>query len=117
MVKRADRLAKVMERAARREQSVHKEAAMQAFLDECQRCMTPQDWEKHFAEVTSGAGNTFHLVEYMVSLLAAKQLPITPSLRRSIDAMLDALKWGRSSWKELEDLNYGDYWKAQYGYK
>lgn len=118
MVKKADRVAKAAQRAALRQQYAREEAAMQAFLEECRSCMSPVDWAKHFEEAERYAGETFHIVEHFVRVLATTQVPIPSQLRQSIDAMLESLNIDRkdSNWDDLPRLNYGQYWKAQYGY-
>jgi hypothetical protein len=54
----------------------------------------------------------------MMTVLAAAQPPITPQLRRAVDTMLEVLGQDRGGpgWEALQGLNYGAYWKAQYGY-
>ncbi len=91
---------------------------MQAFLSECRASMPLAVWEKHSEEARRSAGRTFHIVEWMVSVLAETQQPITPPLRRAIDAMLDALRLDRRNvnWDVLQRLNYDQYWKSRYGY-
>ena len=118
MVKKAERQAKALAREAQRQQYAREEAAMQAFLQECRASLPAAVWDKEFAEAERSAGNTFHVVEWMVAVLAATQSPIPPPLRRALDAMLDALGLDRGSarWEALRHLNYGAYWKAQYGY-
>jgi hypothetical protein len=118
MVKKADRLAKAAKRASLRQQYQREEAAMQSFMEECRTCMPPEDWERHFGEAKKYAGNTFHIVESLVFMLAASQMPIPPRLRKAIDAMLEALKINRqdSRWEDLRRLNYGRYWMTKYGY-
>jgi methionyl-tRNA synthetase len=118
MVKKASRVAKVQKRESRRLQYEREEAAMLSFLDECRVCMAPNDWERHFDEARQSARETIHIVEHLVFVLAATQMPIPPRLRRSIDAMLDSLNMDRGNcrWEHLRRLNYGKYWKTQYGY-
>lgn len=118
MVKKADRVAKAAKRAENRQQSERAEAAMQSFLTECQTCMPSEEWQQHFAEANRSAGEALHIVEHLVFVLASTQLPISPSLRKALDAMLDSLGVDRQSckWTELRQLNYGKYWKARYGY-
>ncbi len=118
MVKKAERQAKALAREARRQQYVREEAAMQAFLLECRASLPTTVWDRELAEAEGSAGETLHIVKWMVTLLAATQLPIPPQLRRALDAMLEALGQDRSDpgWETLGGLNYGAYWKAQYGY-
>ncbi len=91
---------------------------MQSFLNECRAAMSDEDWAHHYANASRSAGETFHIVEYLVSVLTSTQLPISAPLRKSIDAMLDSLGIDRrvSTWKDLKRLNYGKYWQARYGY-
>jgi hypothetical protein len=119
VVKKADRVAKAAQRAARREQYEREEIAMQSFLEQCRSCMSPVDWAKHSEEAARYAGETFHIVEHFVRALATTQVPIPPQLRQSLDAMLESLSIDRkdSNWDDLRRLNYGQYWKAQYGYE
>ncbi len=81
--------------------------------------MSDEDWTATFNEAKSLAGNTFHIVEFFIWFLADKRIPISKNLRGSIDALLEALDIDRktSTWKDLALLNYGDYWRKQYGYK
>ena len=118
MAKKADRVAKAVKRASLRQQNEREEAAMQLFLEECRTCMSPEDWERHFGEAKRYAGETFHIVESLVFVLATTQMPIPPRLRKAIDAMLEELKINRHDcgWKDLRRLNYGKYWMTQYGY-
>jgi hypothetical protein len=118
MAKKAERQAKALAREARRQQHEREEAAMQVFLQECQACLPAIVWDNEFAEAKRSAGMKFHVVEWMVSVLAVTQQPISPPLRRALDAMLDTLGLDRGStfWPELRRLNYGAYWKSQYGY-
>lgn len=118
MVKKADRVAKATQRAALSQQYAREEAAMQAFLEGCRACLSPADWAKHFEEAERYAGETFHIVEHFVRVLATTQVPVPSQLRQSIDAMLESLNIDRkkSTWDDLRRLNYGQYWKAQYGY-
>jgi hypothetical protein len=118
VVKKSERQAKAHAREARRQQYAREEEAMQSFLSVCRASLPTAVWDKEFAEAERSAGNTFHVVEWMVSVLAAMQLPIAPELRRSLDAMLVALGMDRASmrWESLRHLNYGAYWKAKYGY-
>ena len=92
---------------------------MQAFLHECRMSLPADVWDKEFAEADRSAGETFHVVEWMVSVLAATQHPIIPSLRQALDAMLIVLRLdrGNTRWETLRQLNYGKYWKSQYGYE
>lgn len=117
-MKKADREAKAVAREANRQRYARKEAAMQAFLVECRACLPAAVWDMEFAEAKRSAGETFHVVEWMVSVLAATQQPITAPLRRALDAILSELGVDRSGarWEALRHLNYGEYWKAQYGY-
>jgi hypothetical protein len=118
MVKKAERVAKALEREALHQQSAREEAAMQSFLQECRATMPAGLWEQHSADAERHAGRTFHVVDWMVSVLADTQLPITPQLRRALDEMLDALGMDRTNleWDTLRELNYGAYWKSKYGY-
>jgi hypothetical protein len=103
VVKKAERVAKAIAREARRQQYAREEAAMKSFLVECQACLPPDVWETQYEEARRSAGKTFHIVEWMVSVLASTQQPITPSLRRALDAMLDALGMDRGTtvWNAL----------------
>ncbi|HQR07974.1 MAG TPA: hypothetical protein PLN21_14195 [Gemmatales bacterium] len=118
-MKKAERVAKASAREANRQRYAREGAAMQAFLLEC-RTIVPLDvWKKEgFEEPQRWAGNTFHIVERMVLVLAAMQQPITPPIRLALDAMLDVLGLDRCTvrWEALRHLNYGAYWKSQYGY-
>jgi hypothetical protein len=91
---------------------------MQSFLLECRAIMPTEVWEKQYEEARRSAGETFHVVQWMVSVLAVTQMSITPRLRRALDAMLDTLGMdrGKLKWEALRLLNYGEYWKSQYGY-
>ncbi|HEX4613159.1 MAG TPA: hypothetical protein VH092_33530 [Urbifossiella sp.] len=118
LVKKAERRAKALAREARRQQYAREEAAMQAFLQECRASLPTAVWDREFADAERSAGETLHVVRWMVTVLAATQLPITPQIRRALDAMLEALGQDRScpGWEALQGLNYGTYWKAQLGY-
>jgi hypothetical protein len=118
MTKKAERQANALAREARRQQYEREEAAMQVFLQECRASLPAAVWDKEFAEAERSAGMTFHVVEWMVSVLAVTQQPITPPLRRALDAMLDSLGLDRGStrWYDLRRLNYSAYWKSQYRY-
>ena len=117
-MKKAERVAKAVAREARRQHYEREEAAMQAFLQECRICLPADVWDKEFVAAERFAGETFHVVEWMVSVLAATQQPVTPGLRHALDALLDArgLDRSRTRWEALRHLNYGAYWKSQYGY-
>lgn len=118
MVKKADRAAKATQRASHRQEWERQEAAMRSFLEECRVSMSPADWVRHFGEAERYAGETLHIVQHFLSVLAVTQVPIPPQLRKSIDGMLEALSINRKDckWEDLRRLNYGSYWKAQYGY-
>jgi len=117
VVKKAERQAKALARETRRQQYAREEAAMESFLLECRASMPPDVWRREeFEEPQRWAGETFHVVERMVSVLAATQQPIAPPMRRALDAMLDTLGMDRSRWDALRRLNYGAYWRSQYGY-
>ncbi len=117
-MKKAERVAKAIAREAERKRYAREEAAMQVFLSECRACLPAAVWDEEFTEAERKAGMTFHVVEWLVSVLAATQQPIAPPLRRAIDAMLGAMGLDRGStrWEALRHLNYGAYWKSQYGY-
>ena len=117
-MKKAERVAKAAAREAHRQRYAREEEAMQAFLRECHACLSADVWGKELADAERSAGETFHVVEWMVSVLAATQQPITPPLRRALDAVLDARGLDRNStrWEALRHLNYGAYWKSRYGY-
>ena len=119
MVKKAERVAKAAHRASQRQQHVSEEIAMQAFLNECQAVMPKEVWARHYEEASRHAGETFHIVEHFVFVLAATNVPVPPELRKSIDMMLDTLKMNRGdcNWENLRRLNYGKYWRTQYGYE
>ncbi|MDY3557302.1 hypothetical protein R5W24_006490 [Gemmata sp. JC717] len=117
-MKKAERVAKALAREARREQYAREEAAMQAFLRECRASLPTDVWDKEFVAAERSAGETWHVVEWMVFVLNATQHPITPALRQALDAMLDARGLDRHDPRcgALRHLNYGAYWKSQYGY-
>ena len=95
---------------------------MQLFLEECRTCMQPEDHKRNLMEATRQAGATEHIVEWFLFVLADLQVPIPPSLRRALDAMLESLSNSPTNhtncdWeKALHRLNYGKYWTKQYGY-
>jgi hypothetical protein len=116
VVKKAERQAKALAREARRQKYEREEAAMQVFLQECRASLPAAVWDKEFAKPERWAGETFHVVERIVSVLSVTQQPITPPLRQALDAMLDARGLDRdsTSWQDLRRLNYGAYWKSQH---
>ena len=118
MVKKVERASAAIQRESVRQRSELQEAAMQSFLSECRASMPAEDWERHHAEASRSAGETFHIVEHLVFVLASSQLPISARLRKSIDAMLESLGIDRqtTSWKDLKRLNYDKYWRDRYGY-
>jgi hypothetical protein len=117
-VKKAEREARALAREADRQRYARAEAAMQAFLLECRASLPAAVWDREFAQANRSAGETFHVVEWMVALLADTQQPVTPALRRALDTMLNAVGIDRTSsqWEALRYLNYGAYWKSKYGY-
>jgi hypothetical protein len=118
LLKKSERLARAAMRKAQLEQYEREEVAMQSFLEECRVSLSPAVWTLHYSEARQQAGETLHIVQHFMWLLADKQLPISPRLRKAIDAMLEGLNIDRkeSRWKDLHQLNYSPYWKAQYGY-
>jgi hypothetical protein len=118
MAKKVDRDAKRLRREAERKQYQAQESAMQTFLNECKTSLLPSEWAKHFDNSSATAGNTFHVVEYLIGVLADQQTEISPPLRKSIDGMLTALEIDRRTtiWDDLRRLNYGPYWRIHYGY-
>lgn len=118
MVKKSERAAAALKRESNRQAAQLREAAMQSFLNECRASMPADDWEHYYDDASRSAGETFHIVEHLIFVLASKQLPISARLRKSIDAMLDVLGIDRraTTWKDLARLNYGKYWQARYGY-
>ena len=118
MVKKAVRAAAAIQRDSDRQRFELQEVAMQSFLSECRASMPAEDWERHHAEASRSAGETFHIVEHLVFVLASSQLPISARLRKSMDAMLESLGIDRqtTSWNDLKRLNYDKYWRARYRY-
>jgi hypothetical protein len=92
------------------------EEAMESFFTVCRSAMPPKHWQEYFAEAQATAGETFHIFDQMIFALAETQVFVTPQLRKSIDAVIDACEIERSRMRDLQRLNYDSYWKAQYGY-
>lgn len=116
MVTRAEREARAARRQAGHEEAKRREAAMQAFLDECRACLSPAEWECHSRVAEVESGGTIYDVEYFLWVLAEAQTPITPPLRRALNAMLEAVNWDCDprNGDSLSRLNLGPYWAEQY---
>jgi hypothetical protein len=81
------------------------EATMRQFLDECRLAMPSEDWTAYYQEAERFARETLHIVDHLVYALAVTQLPITPRLRKAIDAVLEVCEIERDRWSDLRDLN------------
>jgi hypothetical protein len=115
-MKRADREARAKERAARTKKYELQEEAMRSFFNECRSAMLPEHWIRYYQEAQRFAGETLHIFQHLIFALAETQLPITPRLRKAIDAVLEICVIERDRWGELRKLNYDKYWKTRYGY-
>ncbi len=114
-MKKAERRARAAICTARIEKYELEEQAMQAFFDECRSHMSPADWNRYYGEAARSAGRTFHIFEALIDALGETQLPITPRLKKAIDATLTACDLNHT-FMGLQKLNYDKYWKKRYGY-
>lgn len=89
---------------------------MRSFIDVCRSCMPPEHWSLYYQEAKSSAGETLHIVEYLVFALTVAQTTISPNLRKAIDAVIEVCEIDRDRWTDLRKLNYDAYWRARYGY-
>lgn len=119
MVKKAERLARATLRDARERRRAREDEAMAAFLEVCRAELPASISERHLAGAERFDASRYHVVEQMVVVLAARKHPIGAPLRKALDAMLEMLEIDRRNapWPELRRLNYGAYWKSQYGYE
>jgi hypothetical protein len=115
-MKKSERLANAVERATKADQYSRQEAAMRSFIDACRNCISTEQWNRYYPEIEQSAGETFHIVRDLVYVLAAIQIPIEPKLRKSLDAVILECGLDRHRWSDLQNLNYDEYWKSQYGY-
>lgn len=102
-------------RKAESEAYREQEEAMQEFISCCKDSMTAKEWELYFPEAELSAGETFHIVEYLMFALGKCQTTITPPLRKSFDTMMKGLDINPSEWRELSSLNLDAHWREHYG--
>lgn len=87
------------------------------FLDASRVAMDPELFSTWHDEALQHAGESLHVFDYMISALRITHTPITPPLRKAIEAVLTAYAIERGEFQELSALNYDDYWARQYGYR
>lgn len=114
-MKKVDRINKAKFRKAQSETYGEKVTAMREFISRCRDSMTAEEWDTHFPEAEQSAGETFHIVEYLMDALGKCQTVITPTLLRSIDTMMKELEIAPSEWTEFTNLNLDSYWQDHYG--
>jgi hypothetical protein len=115
-MRKSERIANAVEKATKAEQYSRQETAMRSFIDVCRDCICTEQWYRHYPEIKQSAGETFHIVRDLVYVLAANRIPIVPKLRKSLDAVILECGLDRHKWSDLQNLNYDEYWKSQYGY-
>ena len=73
------------------------------------------DWNT--IESLNGHGEWEMAFDMIVNKLAESSFFIEPKLRKLIDCYLEVSGMKRNEVEYLDKLNYGDYWKKQYGYE
>lgn len=116
-MKKVERQARAARRQAIRKQNELQETAMLAFIEECRKHLSKDKWDHYYSDAVSLAGNTWHIVEYLVFALVETQVPILPKLRKSLEHVLETCDVDRERWTELRLLNFDSYWRKQYGYE
>jgi hypothetical protein len=115
-MKKSERQSKARGREIERERYDRQEQAMLDFISLCQKHISAEHWSEYYGEAQRSAGETFHIVEYLVFALKATRVPMVPELRKSLESVIRECEIDRDNWKDLRDLNFDSYWRSEYGY-